>query len=90
MFKKRCSATLYSVSLIPVSLYSVHGYARVHTSIYIYIYQSEGFPRMGYFIPGRVGSWAWPISKIVVVRVCIQPSGEAWEEDWEGKHMILT
>ena len=33
-----CSATLPSVTLCSGSLFSVHGYARVHTSIYIYIY----------------------------------------------------
>ena len=32
------SEQLNSVSLYGVPLYSVHGYARVHTSIYIYIY----------------------------------------------------
>ena len=35
-------------------------------------YQSEGFPLTGYFIPGRVGSWVWPSSKIVVVVVCVR------------------
>ena len=44
--------------------------------------QSEGLPRTGYFIPGRVGSWVWPSSRIVCVHVCarvrvqVQPSGE--------------
>ena len=34
----RVSAPLHSVSLCSVPPYSVHVYARVHTSIYIYIY----------------------------------------------------
>ena len=37
--KKLGSATLHFASLHSAPLYSVHGYARVHTSIYIYIYQ---------------------------------------------------
>ena len=32
------SVTQHSVSLHSVPLYTVHGYARVHPSIYIYIY----------------------------------------------------
>ena len=35
--KKLCSVTLYSVPLSSASLCSVHGYARVHTSIYLYL-----------------------------------------------------
>ncbi len=29
--------------------------------------RSEGFPRMGYFIPGRDGTGAWQISGVVRV-----------------------
>ena len=37
-------------------------------------YQSEGFPRTGYFVPACVGRWAWPGQKncrrvVVVVGV---------------------
>ena len=34
-------------------------------SIYIYIYQSEGFPRTGYFIPAHVGTGAGQIWEIL-------------------------
>ena len=34
--------------------------------MYIHLYyRSDGFPLTGYFIPGRVGSWVWPISRVV-------------------------
>ena len=29
------------------------------------IFPYEGFPLTGYFIPGRVGSWVWLISRVV-------------------------
>ena len=41
---------------------------RVYPSLlaaYAGLYQSEGFPLTGYFIPGHVGIWVWPISKLV-------------------------
>ena len=36
-------------------------YIPIYTPLYPYIplYRSEGFPRTGYFIPGRVGIGAW-------------------------------
>ena len=36
--KTLCSVTLHSATLHSAALSSVHVYARVHTSIYIYIY----------------------------------------------------
>ena len=38
LFKKDGSATLHSASHHSAPLHSVHGYAQVHSSIYIYIY----------------------------------------------------
>ncbi len=43
-------------------LVRVHIYARTHT--HIRILNSEGFPRTGYFAPGRDGTRAWQISGV--------------------------
>ena len=45
--------------------YWAFGGTRGHTGPFHTFYQSEGFPLTGYFIPGRVGSWVWPISRIL-------------------------
>ena len=42
-----------------------HNKPYLSLSLYIYIYRSEGFPRTGYFIPGRDGTRAWQISRVV-------------------------
>ena len=52
-------------------------------------YQSEGFPLTGYFVPARVGIWAWPSQKncrrgaavgVAVVAVIFLSAGFAKEK----------
>ena len=37
----------------------------MHGFTLVYVYQSEGFPRMGYFIPAHVGTGAGQIWEIL-------------------------
>ena len=51
--KKLCTAPLHSASLNSVPLCSVHGYARVHTSVYIYTHTHSRISGTWCHVPGK-------------------------------------
>ncbi len=65
-------AVLRHPGLYSVLLKSCFHYIRLIPYIIRY-YRSEGFPRTGYFIPGRDGTKAWRISGVVrmTARACL-------------------
>ena len=53
LFEEAVSVTLHSVTLDSVALCSVHGYARVHTSIYIQVGFAQTAALGGFYAKSR-------------------------------------